>query len=739
MVNQALIAFLKRSRRIKLALALLTTVLIVLLFPKGASVESEVPVGTVWIHDDLIASFSFPIYKTSEQIRFEKQKAAESVYSVFIFDQQAERNALDSLNRYKNALIEKIDKELITSEKSEFESEILTEESIAYLKYLRKTGIRIQGGKTKPIEEIFSKVVKILKESYETGILSLSYQQIKKDSIVIRQNRYDYVENKRDYFDLSTVKSKIETQIREDKSINEQVQRIFLELTTVFLNPNIVYNEALTDEEIQRAQNKVSPNIGIVNENERIIGKHERVTPETKLKIDSYRIAKSQASGAISGFAQYVGMFLHISAAISLFALYIYNFRKRIYCNNKHILLISIIIIIVSLLAFLIQKINISAPIKYIIAAPAASMLLTILYDSRVGFYGTVAISIIVGALYGNDYSLTLMNVVAGGFGVYSVRDIKNRNQIFNSFGFILLGYFICVLAFGLERFDSFNTILVATAFVAGNALISAAFTFGLIIFFERIFKITTDLTLLELSDFNKPLLKELARKAPGTFAHSMTIGTLVENAAETIGANPLLVRVGAYYHDIGKTVDPQSFVENQLSNENIHETLEPIESCKIIRRHVERGVEIAVENGLPKEIIEFIPMHHGTMPITYFYELAKNRFGEENVNIDDYRYAGPKPSSKETALLMFADACESAVRSLTEKTSENIENLINEIFQARIADKQLDESPLTFADVEKIKKSFLTVLLGQHHKRIKYPQQLKEEVGSQTIESERS
>ena len=203
-----------------------------------------------------------------------------------------------------------------------------------------------------------------------------------------------------------------------------------------------------------------------------------------------------------------------------------------------------------------------------------------------------------------------------------------------------------------------------------------------------------------------------------------MTIGSLVETAAQAIGANPILSRVGAYYHDIGKTLNPHGFVENQLDNKNIHEKLDPKKSAQMIIDHVNEGIKLAVENKLPKEIVEFIPMHHGTMVVSYFYQKAKEEYGEENVNIDDYRYPGPKPNSKETALLMLADACESTVRSMTDPDPKKVENVINNLINARISDGQLDESPLTFRDLKLIRDSFQNILIGQHHKRIRYPNQ---------------
>jgi putative nucleotidyltransferase with HDIG domain len=360
-------------------------------------------------------------------------------------------------------------------------------------------------------------------------------------------------------------------------------------------------------------------------------------------------------------------------------------------------------------------------------------MIFTIVFDSRVGFYLTVILSLIIGALRGNDYTFMAMNFIAGGLSVYTVRDIKNRTQIFRSFLYILVGYTASILAFGLERFAPIDSMLIELAFAASNALISPVLTYGLLIFFERLFNITTDLTLLEFSNFDRPLLRDLARKAPGTFNHSMTMGTIAEAAAESIGAHALLTRVGAYYHDIGKIILPQNFVENQLNNQNVHENLPPEESAALILKHVNEGIELAKQNKLPQELIDFIPMHHGTTTSTYFYEKAKNLYGEDKVSINDYKYPGPKPNTKETAIVMLADGCESAVRSITDPDAQKVENMINNIFNSRLKEGQLDEAPITFKDITKMKEAFLSILISQHHRRIKYPKQEEVEQGTNT------
>ncbi|MDO8548782.1 MAG: HDIG domain-containing protein, partial [Ignavibacteria bacterium] len=515
------------------------------------------------------------------------------------------------------------------------------------------------------------------------------------------------------------------------------IKKALTEYATHFIFPNLVYSLEQTTEETEQVKNNVSRYTGIVNENERIIAKHDRVTKEAKLKIDSYKIAKGEKIGEEGYLIQTLGNFLHISSLVTLLTIYFFLFRKKIFYDNQKILLIAVHFLFIAFITYLINQVTIKAPMQYLIFIPAASMLLTIIFDSRVGFYSTVIMVLIAGALRGNDYTFAVMNLFAGALAVYTVRDIKNRSQIFRSFLFILIGYTVTVIGFSLERFASLENILIELAFAGSNALISPVLTYGLLIFFERLFKITTDLTLLELSNFDKPLLKDLSRKAPGTFNHSMTLGTLGETAAEKIGANSLLTRVGAYYHDIGKTLMPQNFVENQLNNRNIHEDLSPEQSVKLILQHVNEGIKLAEEYNIPKEIIDFIPMHHGTMTMSFFYEKAKKLYGEEKVDINDYRYPGPKPNTKETVIIMLADGCESAVRSIEEPDAAKVENVIDNIFKARIADGQLDGSPITFNDINKIKEAFNTILLGQHHKRIKYPKQEEIEKGADTEKEE--
>jgi len=703
---------------------------IALMFPRGQSIESEVSVGSIWIHDDLISPFSFPILKDPDTYNEQLKNSAESVYPVFVLNNNSSEFVIDSLNSYDRYLVSIIDNVSENDSTQDLNPTFLSASSFKVLKNLGKQVKNNHSGRATNLDNFFKIVNEQLRSLYKYGIINRDSSQIARDSIAIRSGNVDKIQGLSSLLNINSAKLMIEENINK-LNLHRDILQALTEYSEHFIFPDVFYNQQFTQEEIDQAKNNVSRYNGIVNENERIIAKHDRVTKEAKLKIDSFRLAKGEDVGLEGNILQLLGNILHIGSLITLFTIYLFLFRKKIFFDNQKILLISINFLFIAFLTFFIDKIPAEEPLQFLVVIPVASMLLTIIFDSRVGFYSTVIMVLISGALRGNDYAFAVMNLFACALSVYTVRDIKNRSQIFRSFLFILIGYLVSILAFGFERFASAESILSESAFAGTNALISPVLTYGLLIFFERLFKITTDLTLLELSNFDRPLLKELARRAPGTFNHSMTMGTLAETAAEAVKANPLLARVGAYYHDIGKTITPQNFVENQLTNQNIHEKLAPEESVELIVKHVREGIALAEDHFLPQEIINFIPMHHGTMVMTFFYEKAKKLYGEEKVNIDDYKYPGPKPDTKETAIVMLADGCESAVRSIEEPDRTKIENLVEGILQNRIESGQLDESPVTFSDLHKIEEAFVNILIGQYHKRIRYPKQDEMEKGT--------
>ncbi|NUN09431.1 MAG: HDIG domain-containing protein [Ignavibacteriaceae bacterium] len=717
---------LKTGIRVKILLIVVTALLITFMFPEGRSLEAEATVGSVWLQDDLIAPFNIPILKSEEAYKTDIKRAESRVYLVFVPQDIIPAKMEDSIKRYNEYLVNEIDGRIKNKPKDDEQPTFLTSNSYARIKAEREKELKKRSSSVSLFLKEAERLTRII---YDKGILGGIAQSSLSDSIAVRRGNIDQVVGRSRFIHKEEIKPELFKLISQTKIIDD-LKAPLLEYVDHFIVPNLTYDQGFTEEEktVQRAS--VGRFLGIINENEKIVGKHEKITPEIKLRLDSYKLAKASNLDEGSYYLQLLGKFLHITALISLLGVFIFFFRKRILADNTKLLLIAIMILWISFVTYLVNFIQVTDSMQFLVFVPAASMLLTIMFDSRIGFYSTTIIALIAAALRGNDYIFAVMNIAAGALSAYSVRDIKERTQIFRSFTFILIGYTITIIAFALERFEPFSKMVYDLAFAASGALISPVLTYGLLIFFERLFKITTDLTLLELTNFDRPALKELALKAPGSFNHSLVMGTIAEAAAEKIGANALLARVGAYYHDIGKVISPVHFVENQIDVANPHDSLLPEESVKVIINHVKRGKELAESYNLPQEIIDFIPMHHGTSVITYFYEKAKSTSGGKPVDINKFRYPGPKPNSKETAIVMLADSCESAVKSMEEPDQDKVENMISNLIQARIDDGQLDESNLTFKDLVAIKEVFANILISQHYRRIKYPNQEELERG---------
>lgn len=704
------------TKLIRLVVVFITVFIISLFYPRSEIIEREVKVGDIWTSKDLIAQFSFPVLKYPDEYEKELLEAEKSVLPIFEQNDTIPQFSLSSLEVFVDKA--KIDFKLISN------NPLLTDSILKF--YSIQIDIQNFSKIWRQLNTEYFNSFEITARNfinyiYSTGYLNIPKDEIEKDSIFVRSKNQEKKYHKEIFFDSNDIENlilQISEQFQDLKEITFQLMKNF---TGKYIFPNLIYNEGDTQLAIQQARYKVSRNIGIVLENERIVAKHQKITEEIKRKIDSYRKIRFEKGERTNYNLQFIGKFLHNASILILLGIYIYLFRKKIYNNTSKILIISIILILISFLAFVTSRIETDLPIEYLIFIPAASMLITIIFDSRLGFYVTIVTSLIIGGIRGNDYTIATANIIAGALAVYSVRDIKNRSQIFRSLIFIFSGYVVIILAFGLERYSTLEEIGNETIFALVNSIISPVLTYGLLIFFEKIFKVTTDLTLIELADFNHPLLQELRLKAPGTFHHSVNISILSEGAAKAIGANTILTKVGALYHDVGKIVEPNYFIENLRDEKSEHEDLNPEQSAQIILNHVEEGIELARKYNLPEEVIDFIPMHHGTTHVQYFLSVAK-QLGKK-IDEDKFRYPGPKPQSKETGIVMLADAVESISRNL-EVTNENIlSQLIDEIIRKRFFEGQLDETNLTLKDLTLIKQSFVETLLGIYHQRIEYPE----------------
>lgn len=730
----------RKGKVIKIFVGIITASLITAMFPKYETIETDYTVGMVWSKEDLIAPFSFPVYKSESVYLKEVEQAKNLVFPIFELNNDnspGKINWLDSLNKLFTGLQKVINYEAVYEKEKSLQEEKRTTSEQALNKL--KTGLNLNLTEAEwnsvksslnsqsETDAFRKKIIQSLNQVYAKRIINISKSEITSKKISYIKNKVEETVDLGDVRDVNEIDRMLNTDLNNFFK-NQELSASAYKISKLFIYPDFVYNKEETNKILTAVTDAVPKTFGIVRENERIVSKHEPINEATKLKLESYKRIRNEQMGSSDFYMQQSGRFLFVALMIFLISIFLYKMREAVFKDNMKLILISTIILLQCLFSYLSLELKINYPIEYIIFVPVSAMLLTIIFDSRLAVYVVMIVCILVSAVRGGDYDILIPNFCASVLVVYSVRDIKNRSQIFTSMIYIFIGYFAAIIAIGLERYDDFNVIKSQLFAASLNALLSPILAYGLLIFYERVFRVATDLVFLELSDFNYPLLRELSSKAPGTFHHSIIMGNLCEQAAKGIGANQILARVGCYYHDIGKIANPEYFVENQI-DANKHEDLNPSLSAKMIIAHVKNGIKLAERYRLPQEVINFIPMHHGTNLVSYFYEKARTGEGEVDTTHEYiYRYPGPKPQTKETGIVMLADSIEAATRTIEDPTPAKLETQISEIIRARFIDGELDECDLTLKDLTKIKQSFLKTIVGIHHHRIKYPEAVDEE-----------
>lgn len=698
-------AFPARIRRSPLfrwsALAAAAAVL-VFFFPHSTDVEQNREPGSIWSGDTIRATASFPLYKGEELYEAEVAQARDSVLPIFSPTGMDFDRLRDTLRRVAVRL-DSLDFSLVA----------LPEKSGVWIRSLPP---ELRGAELARITEALAAG---LQEPLRAGVIDRAKSSIRSDRIVLRRgSAFEEELPVKGLYDSLQVIQALDAALARRK-IDENAYGVALDLFRSVWQPNYRYNGLLTEEAQQMAANAVPRTQGLVREGQVIVTPGEEITERTALMLQSYERSRRLRRDTGSRWLQMAGNLGHVMILLGLPLIYLYNFRRRIFRDNLQLGIILAIVLLIGFLAWLSIAISTPLPIEYLILVPFLSMLLAILFDSRTAFYLTVVCCLIVAGIRGADYSVALALLSAGVMAAYTVRDIKNRTQLFRSIAYSSLGFAVAVVSLGLERGDTLQGISLQLGFAGINAIVSPVLTFASILLLERLFTITTDLKLLEYDDLNHPLLRLLADKAPGTYQHTLTIARLAESAANAVGANALQTKVGAYFHDVGKIARAEYFVENQMGMANKHDRIKPEQSVKVIREHVLDGVKIARQYGLPERIVDFIPTHHGTTTIKYFLDKAR----EENPDVDPdlFRYPGPRPYSRETALVMLADAVEATTRSLANPNAKSISEAVDQIIKRRFADGQLDECDLTLADLTKIREAFVKNLVGMAHPRVQY------------------
>lgn len=671
----------------KVLLFLLVLIILVNIFPRQGKLKSEYQKGKPWQHDELIAPFDFAVKKSDAELQRERRGILNNSYLFFRYDQEV-------ANSQRDKFLSRFDEEW--EKKNGADSKLLTEQ-------WRTAGQQI-------IDTLFAR-----------GIIEMTDEIEKKDNtfrIALLRGNVASILPISHFFTVRTANDYITRQLGNSPMPNHG---LMLQLLQECIAHNVFFNETLSNEQRDQALRNVSITRGMVQKGEKIISNGELVTEEKYKVLESYRNEYEARMGKSSDYRMSMaGKVILISAALLVFALFMITFRRDIFVRNRNIvLLLSLITIMVSVTTFIVNR-----DVTWLNAVPLClvPIIVRTFYDTRLALFVHIITIIILGFIVPNSFEFLYMQLIAGILTIISVTNLTRRSQFFMTSFWIFITYSMIYLGMTLLQDASLTGIYRFNFVLFGISALLTLFSYPLIFVFERVFGMVTDVSLIELSDTHSRLLRELSLKAPGTFQHSLMVSNIAEDAATAVGANSLLTRTGALYHDIGKMDMPLYFIENQSGNLNPHDELSSEESARIIISHVIRGIEKARQHKLPEIVIDFIRTHHGTRFTQYFYNVYKASSPINPVDDSAFRYLGPVPYSKETSILMMADSVEAASRSLKSPDEQQINGMVDGIIDSQLQNGQFINSELTLKDITIIKKILKKKLLSIYHVRIEYP-----------------
>ena len=655
---------------------------IVFFFPKGGKFKYEFQKGKPWQYENLYAPFDFSVKKSAEDIAIERQKVTDALFNYYRYDDDISKGVFEEFDaKFSNA----------------FDNDQISPRQFSALK---KAG-----------EEILERI-------YKNGILLKSNQnEIGKQVYLIKQNEADQISFD-ELYRMQDVESVIESVLRERRlsGFNTPFQSLFFNL----VKPNVVYDTNLSQKALDDGLSKISLTRGTIDEGILIIAKGEVVESENYKILESLKDEfESELWASNNYYFILSGYTVLVALVLMMLFLFLKKYRPEIFQNGTKVTFIFINILLMVFITTLVVKYNEA----YVFVVPLCilPLILKTFFDARLGLFVHVLTVLILGFVVPNSFEYIFIQIIAGIVTILTVSELYKRANLFISVGQITLIYMVGYLAFHIIHEGNLDNIVWLTlGLFLLNGMITL-FVQPLIYVYEKIFGLVSDVSLLELSDTNSRLMKELSNKAPGTFNHSLQVANLAEAAANEIGANAMLVRVGALYHDIGKLGNPNYFTENQITNVNPHDDLKPIDSAKIIINHVIEGIEIARKNNLPDRVIDFIRSHHGTTLVFYFFK--KQQESGEDFDEAAFRYPGPIPFSKETAILMMADSVEAASKSLKNPTFMIIDEFVDKIIGGQMSANQFLNANITFREIETIKKIFKQKLTNIYHLRVEYPE----------------
>ncbi len=525
---------------------------------------------------------------------------------------------------------------------------------------------------------------------------------------------------------VDEVKARLPAYVAID--LNEQQTQLISQIAQNFVIPNRARNDAATEAARQAAHEQVEPRLREIEAGQIIVRQGEVVNVLQLEALDALGLRQTQVS-----WSRIIGYGFSALLASLLIGLYVWRFEPALLKRPRALFLLLLLLLIFMLVGKIMLPNRTVTPFIY--PAAAFSMLVAVLVGPGIATVATIVLAGLVGVIAGNSFEISIYTAVGGIVAILTLSGAEHLNKFFWAGVYVALADSLVILTFHIPggTLDPVGLVTLLGAAVLNGGL-SASLTLVGLFLIGNLFDVTTTVQLLELARPTHPLLNDLLHKSPGTYHHTLMVANLAEQAAERIGANSLLTRVGAYYHDIGKMTRPYMFVENQVEGANVHDQFNPRTSAEIIVSHVAEGVELAKKHRLPSRVRAFIPEHHGTMRVSFLYQkaLAQAENGAAGVDEASFRYPGPKPQSKETALLMLADGCEAAVRANRPESPDQLNELVRKVIADRVAWNQLDECPLTVADLNKVRESFAATLQGMYHPRLRYPgqEQKPESVG---------
>jgi len=672
----------KQSLIFKYILYIAAVAFIVFFLPKGGKFKYEFQKGKPWQFENLYAPFDFSIKKTDSEITKEKQSIESAQLPYYNYDEKIVQGIREKLEK-------------------EFDDK------------WNNSGLR---NNQKNRLENSSKA--ILDSIYSKGILQNNGKQVQRNFIYLVKDNEARKVRVSEFYRVNEINDLV-ARVLEDNNLStftNETQSLFFDL----IAPNVSFDNNLTQKARDEALSKLSYTRGTVDQGRLIIAKGEVVEAENLKVLESLKAEyESELWTANNYYYILIGYTVLVALVLIMLFLFLKKYRKTVYDNNVKVTFIFFNILLMVFITTMVIKYN--DQLVFVVPLCILPLILKTFFDARLGLFVHVLAVLILGFVVPNSFEYIFLQIITGIVTILTVSELYKRANLFVSVGQITLIYIIGYLAFHtIHEGDLSDIEWYTLGLFLLNGMITL-FVQPLIYIYEKLFGLVSDVSLLELSDTNSKLLKELSNKAPGTFHHSLQVANLAEAAANEIGANAMLVRVGALYHDIGKMNDPTFFTENQITNVNPHDELSPRDSARIIIDHVIKGIEIARKNNIPDRIIDFIRSHHGTTLVYYFYKKQKDLEGE--LNEEDFRYPGPLPFSRETAILMMADSVEAASKSLKDPTFLIIDEFVDKIISGQMKANQFLNADITFKEIETIKKIFKQKLINIYHLRVEYPE----------------